>query len=202
MIARLVGTLVAKDPPRILVDVGGVGYEVEVPLSVLLELPPPGARVTLLTHHAVKEDSHALYGFLAPADRTLFRNLLKVSGVGAKLALTILSGASATELARFVATGDAAALTRLPGIGRKTAERLIMELRDKLDGLPVQGGMVMPSGGGDPVPADPAAEATAALLALGYKAAEVERMVRPAVAPGKSAEAIIREALKSQVSGR
>ena len=197
MISRLSGTLVEKDPPHLVVDVGGVGYEVEAPTSVFAELPALGLPVVLLTHLQISQDHQTLYGFSTLAQRTLFRQLLKVSGIGAKLALTILSGASGEELARYVADGDAASLTRLPGIGKKTAERIIVELRDKLEGLP----MVLPgaatetgAGGG------PAGEASSALRALGYKPAEVSRMVREAAEPGMSAEEIIRKALQSMAS--
>ncbi len=132
MIGHLRGTLIEKQPPWLLVEVAGVGYEVEAPLSVFWELPANGEAVFLLTHLLVKEDSHNLYGFLRRADRELFRGLLKVSGVGAKLALAILSGLSADEFALLIHAADVAALTRVPGIGKKTAERLIVERRDRL----------------------------------------------------------------------
>ena len=118
-----------------LVEVGGVGYEVEAPMSTIYDLPGLGKEVTLLTHHAVKEDSVALYGFLHEAERALFRNLLKVSGIGAKIALAVLSGVSTDHFARLVHAGDVVALTKIPGIGKKTAERIVVELRDRLDGL-------------------------------------------------------------------
>ena len=146
MIARLAGTLVSKQPPLMVIDVAGVGYEVEAPLPVFYDLPETGQPVVILTHMSVKEDSHTLYGFASESERRVFRQLLKISGIGAKLALTILSGASGDELARHVAERDAAALTRLPGIGKKTAERIIIELRDKLEGLP--GGGTGAGGGG------------------------------------------------------
>ncbi|MEM9300599.1 MAG: Holliday junction branch migration protein RuvA [Pseudomonadota bacterium] len=200
MIGRISGVLLFVDPPIALVDVNGVGYEVEVPLSTLADLPRPGEKVTLTTHLVVKEDSHSLYGFMRAADRALFRSLLRISGVGAKLALTILSGANAEEFAQLVADGDVAALTRLPGIGKKTAERLIMEMKDKLGDLPTSGGARLPGTSGvGAVPNDPRAEATAALLNLGYKAQEVERMVRQVVTEDSTAETIIRDALKAQV---
>ena len=137
MIARLAGTLIHKLPPLMVIDVAGVGYEVEAPLSVFYDLPETGQAVVILTHLSIKDDSHTLYGFSSEAQRTVFRQLLKISGIGAKLALTILSGASSEELARYVAEEDSAALTRLPGIGKKTAERIIIELRDKLDIIPI-----------------------------------------------------------------
>ncbi len=204
MIGRIVGRLVETDPPQILVDVNGVGYEIEVPLSTLAELPRPGDSVTLLTHLAVKEDSHNLYGFIDRADRTLFRSLLKITGVGAKLALAILSGVNAAEFARLVADGDAVALTRLPGIGKKTAERLVMEMRDQLGDLPTtSGGVRLPSAArAAAAPSDPLGEAIAALQSLGYKPTEAERMARQVAAEGMTSETIIRDALKNKVSGR
>ena len=198
MIARLSGTLIHKQPPLMVIDVNGVGYEVEAPLTVFYNLPEVGQPVVVLTHLSVKEDSHTLYGFSGESERTLFRQLLKISGIGAKLALTILSGASGDDLARFVAERDAAALTRLPGIGKKTAERIIIELRDKLDDLPFAGGG-MPSGAGAPIPDDAISEATTALNSLGYKPQEASRMVRAVADPDMSVEEIIRLALQSTV---
>ena len=198
MIARLSGTLIHKQPPLMVIDVNGVGYEVEAPLTVFYNLPEVGQPVVVLTHLSVKEDSHTLYGFSGESERTLFRQLLKISGIGAKLALTILSGASGDDLARFVAERDAAALTRLPGIGKKTAERIIIELRDKLDDLPFGGGG-MPSGAGAPIPDDAISEATIALNSLGYKPQEASRMVRAVADPDMSVEEIIRLALQSTV---
>ena len=144
MIARLAGTLIAKQPPQLVIDVAGVGYEVEAPMNVFYDLPDLGKPVVLLTHLQVKEDAHVLYGFSRESERRLFRQLLRISGIGAKLALTILSGTTGDELARYVAEGDAASLTRLPGIGKKTAERIIIELRDKLDGVFAGVGAVIP----------------------------------------------------------
>jgi Holliday junction DNA helicase RuvA len=194
MIARLAGTLLSKQPPLMVIDVAGVGYEVEAPLSVFYDLPETGQPVVILTHLSVKEDSHTLYGFSSEAERT---QLLKISGIGAKLALTILSGASGEELARYVAERDTAALTRLPGIGKKTAERIIIELRDKLGDLPdaLSAG---PAGG--KVPGGSAlGEATNALIALGYKPQEAGRMARSVAEPEMSVEQIIRHALQSMV---
>ena len=135
MIGRLRGTLVSKQPPWLLVEVGGVGYELEAPMSTIYDLPQTGKEVTLLTHYAVKEDSVALYGFLHESERASFRNLLKVSGIGAKTALAVLSGVSTQDFARLVQAGDVVALTKIPGIGKKTAERIVVELRDRVDGL-------------------------------------------------------------------
>ena len=197
MISRLAGTLVEKNPPVLVVDCGGVGYEVEAPTGLFVELPETGQPVVLLTHLQVSQDHQTLYGFSSVAQRTLFRQLHKVSGIGAKLALTILSGASGEELARFVADGDAASLTRLPGIGKKTAERIIVELRDKLQDLPASLAGIAGTGasGGTGV----VAEATSALRALGYKPAEVTRMVREVAEPDMSVEEIIRKALQNMV---
>ena len=193
MIGRLKGTLIAKQPPWLAVDVHGVGYELEAPLSTFFDLPELGKEVSLFTHYAVKEDTVALYGFLRDAERQLFRTVQKVSGIGAKIALAILSGASVEEFARLVQTGDLAALTRIPGIGKKTAERLVVELRDRVDGMAVAG---LPRSGAA-APADPQAEAAIALAQLGYKPAEVTRLVKDAAAEGDTAEAIIRKALKA-----
>jgi Holliday junction DNA helicase RuvA len=198
MIARLAGTLIHKQPPLMVIDVAGVGYEIEAPLSVFYDLPELGSPVVILTHLSVKEDSHTLYGFASEAERTLFRQLLKISGIGAKLALTILSGASGEELARYVAERDTASLTRLPGIGKKTAERIIIELRDKLDDIPIA---TLPGAKKGPAVADDAvSEATQALNALGYKPQEANRMVRAVAQPDMSVEEIIRHALHSMVN--
>jgi Holliday junction DNA helicase RuvA len=194
MIARLSGTLIHKQPPMLVIDVGGVGYEVEAPLPVFSELPETGQEVVILTHLQVKEDAHALYGFSSESQRALFRQLLKVSGIGAKLALTILSGASGDDFARFIMEGDTASLVRLPGIGKKTAERLIIELKDKLDGIDIP---LRPVAGGSATSSEPAGEATRALGALGFKPQEAARMVRSVLKPEMSAEDIVRSALKS-----
>ena len=193
MIGRLRGVLVSKQPPWLLVEVGGVGYELEAPMSTIYDLPPTGKEVTLLTHYAVKEDSVALYGFLHEAERALFRNLQKVSGIGAKIALAVLSGVSTNDFARLVQAGDVVALTKIPGIGKKTAERMVVELRDRVDGLAVS----LPGVAGKAAPLDPAGEATVALQQLGYKPAEVTRLVQKVAADGDSAEAIIRKALRA-----
>jgi holliday junction DNA helicase RuvA len=191
MIGRLRGVLIAKQPPSLVVDVGGVGYELEAPMSTFFDLPETGREVSLYTHYAVKEDTAVLYGFLREAERILFRNLQKVSGIGAKISLAVLSGVSTDEFARLIQLGDVASLTRIPGIGKKTAERMLVELRDRVTEL---GPMPGSSGG---VPKDPVAEATVALQTLGYKPVEVTRLVREAAAPGDRAEEIIRKALKA-----
>ena len=194
MIGRIRGVLVAKQPPWIMVDVGGIGYELEVPMSTIYDLPEIGREVTLCTHYAVKEDSVALYGFLRESERSLFRSVQKVSGIGAKTALAVLSGASTEDFARLVQTADIAALTRIPGIGKKTAERIVVELRDRVDGLLGSGSSLSAFG---EVPKDPVSEASVALQSLGYKPNEVARLVKDASAPGDSAEDIIRKALKA-----
>jgi len=176
MIARLAGTLLEKNPPHLVIDVNGVGYEVEAPTGVFIDLPENGKQVAILIHHHFSQDHQTLYGFASLAERELFRKLLKVNGIGAKLGLAILSGASGEELTRFVTMADVASLTRIPGIGKKTAERIIMELRDKLDGIAVAAGGGS-AAAGTPVGTDPVTEASHALASLGYKPAEVSRMV-------------------------
>ncbi len=195
MIGRLHGKLLYKRPPWLLLDVNGVGYELECPMSTFYELPELGRETTLVTHYAVKEDAVALYGFHREAERALFRVLIKVSGVGAKTALSVLSGVSVDAFAALVQAGDPAALTRVPGIGKKTAERILVELRDKVSDLGSSGGIALPKGA--PVPLDPESEAASALQALGYKPVDALRMVRQAVEEGDDAEAIIRKALKA-----
>ena len=193
MIGRLRGILALKQPPWLVVDVNGVGYEREAPMSTFYDLPELGREVSLFTHYAQKEDSVSLYGFLREPERRLFRDVQKVSGIGAKIALAVLSGVSVDEFARLVQAGDLTALTRIPGIGKKTAERMVVELRDRaadLAGGGVPGAMV--AGAGDPV-----ADAVTALQQLGYKPAEAARMAREAAAPGDEAATIIRKALQS-----
>ncbi|MBK8284152.1 MAG: Holliday junction branch migration protein RuvA [Ahniella sp.] len=196
MIGRLKGILVSKQPPALMIDVNGIGYELEAPMSTIYELPEIGREVVLITHYAVREDAVALYGFHRESERSLFRTLLKVSGIGAKTALAILSGVSVDEFARFVQTGDISSLTRIPGIGKKTAERIIVELRDRVDGL-VGSMTTLPAGGGKGVAHDPVAEASAALSQFGYKPAEVQKLIKEAAETGDTAEAIIRKALKA-----
>src|SRR3954469_2022712 len=146
MIGRLKGTLIHKQPPWLVVDVHGVGYELEAPMSTFYDLPDVGREVSLFTHYAQKEDSVSLYGFLRDSERRLFRDVQKVSGIGAKIALAVLSGVSVDDFARLLQTSDVAALTRRPGIGKKTAERMVVELRDRaadfsLGGVPGASGM-------------------------------------------------------------
>jgi Holliday junction DNA helicase RuvA len=192
----LKGMLAAKLPPTLVVDVQGVGFELEAPMSTFYGLPATGETVALFTHLVVREDAHVLYGFGSEAERRLFRALLKVSGVGPKIALGILSGASVEDFLRIVEAEDVAMLTRLPGIGRKTAERVIMEMRDHVQKL----SSASPSEILRPE-AQPTAqsEAFGALLALGYKPAEITRLLKSVDEPGLSTTELIRRALKAAV---
>lgn len=206
MIGRLRGEILVKRPPWLLVDVGGVGYELEAPMSTFYELPAVGAQVTLVTHLLVREDAQALYGFIRERERDLFRALLRVSGVGAKMGLAILSGMDAAQFARCVELEDVKALTRLPGIGTKTAQRLVMEMRDRLGGLGAGAeGLPAPAvSAAGALAADPAeqalADAISALVALGYKPADATRMVRAVDAGVSGSEEIIRAALRAVTS--
>jgi Holliday junction DNA helicase RuvA len=199
VIGSLRGVLVAKQPPEILVEVGGIGYELQVPMTTLFQLPALGEEVALVTHFAVREDAQVLYGFIDRRDRELFRSLVRVSGVGPKLALAILSGMDAESFVRCVRRDDAGSLVALPGVGRKTAERLLVEMRDRLGDwfdAPDAGA----AAGAAPGPADPAADAESALVALGYRPAEAARLV---AAVGDEAvtdsEELIRRALRATV---
>lgn len=192
MIGRLRGILAYKAPPWLMIDVNGVGYELEAPMSTFYDLPEVGREVTLFIHYAQKEDSVSLYGFLREGERRLFRDVQKVTGIGAKIALAVLSGASVDEFARLIQSGDVTALTRIPGIGKKTAERMVVELRDRAANF---------SGGGAPIAGqignDPVSEATVALQQLGYKPAEAARMARDAATDGDDVATVIRKALQS-----
>lgn len=194
MIGFLRGRLAAKAPPSLLLDVGGVGYEVEAPLSTFEALPAVGEAVFLHTHLVVREDAHVLYGFASTAERSLFRNLLRVNGVGARLGLTLLSGLSVEEFHRCVHGGDVAALVRLPGIGRKTAERLVIELRDRLPDLPPAAAVAGAAPASET--ASPVQEALSALVALGFKPPEAARLVAAIAVEGRCCEEIIRDALR------
>jgi holliday junction DNA helicase RuvA len=198
LIGFLRGRLAAKHPPVLLLDVGGVGYEIEAPMSTFYGLPAAGADIMLHTHLVVREDAHILFGFGTERERSLFRELIKISGVGPRIALGILSGASVDEFHRCVETQDAASLTRIPGIGRKTAERLIIEMRDRLKALAtgqtfeVRG----PAGTAAAAPS-PQAEAFSALVALGYKPAEVTRLLQKVDPSVTTTEEFIRHALRA-----
>ena len=197
MIGHLRGRLVSKHPPQLVVDVGGVGYEIEAPMSTFYGLPATGAEVQLHTHLVVREDAHVLYGFGTERERSLFRELIKVSGVGPRIALAILSGVSVDEFQRCVDGHDVAALVRVPGIGRKTAERLVIEMRDRLGGLP---GPATAAGGGQVGPGGAQAEAFAALVALGYKPPEITRLLQKVDPSVSSTEELIRHALRAAAS--
>jgi Holliday junction DNA helicase RuvA len=194
------GRLAAKHPPLLLVDVGGVGYELEAPMSTFYGLPALGAEVTLQTHLVVREDAHVLYGFGTERERTLFRELIKVSNVGPRIALAILSGVSVDDFHRSVESEDVASLVRIPGIGRKTAERLVIEMRDRLKAL--AGPLPVMDGTGTSASGAPSAhsEAYGALIALGYKPAEVVRLLKLVDPDVTSTEEMIRSALRSAAS--
>ena len=184
MIGRLQGRLVAKHPPQVVLDVAGVGYEVDVPMSTFYSLPGTGEPVTLYTHLVVREDAHTLYGFGTLEERSAFRQLIRISGVGARTALSVLSGLSVNDLAHSVAAQDHARLTKIPGIGKKTAERLLLELRGKLAEASAA------------LPQDPGSDVVNALLALGYSDKEARAATRE-LAPGTPVAEAIRAALKS-----
>ena len=192
MIGRLTGTLLEKNPPTLMVDVQGLGYEVDVPMSTFYNLPATGEKVSLHTHLIVREDGHLLFGFGTEGERAAFRQLLKISGIGARTALAVLSGMSVTELAQAVALQDAGRLTKVPGIGKKTAERLLLELRDRLPKTLSAGAVKV--GAGDTAP-DAASDIMNALLALGYNERETLSAMK-ALAPEVSVADGIRQALK------
>ena len=189
MIGLLRGKLLSKQPPHLLIDVQGVGYEVEAPMSTFYDLPAVGSEVVLHTHLSIREDAHVLFGFGSEMERRFFRSLIKVNGVGPKLALTILSGISVDGFVRCVQENDTAALTRLPGIGKKTAERLVVEMRDRLDDV----GTPAAAAGARANPRD---EALSALVSLGYKPQEAAQMLRSIKEDGLSSEELIRRALQ------
>ncbi|MCO7224783.1 Holliday junction branch migration protein RuvA [Pleionea sp. CnH1-48] len=200
MIGRLKGTLIEKSPPDLLIDVQGVGYEVHAPMTTIFNLPEVGREVVLYTHLSVSENLHSLYAFGSKKEKQLFRELIKVNGVGPKLALAILSGMTADEFVRCVHDGDAAVLVKLPGVGKKTAERLIIEMRDRLkdwgtsasDTSPEAFELVAGQGGGDSVQ-----EATSALVALGYKPQDASKAINKVKKDANTSEDLIRLALKN-----
>ncbi|MBK8958055.1 MAG: Holliday junction branch migration protein RuvA [Proteobacteria bacterium] len=195
MIGRITGVLIEMRPPQLIVDCNGVGYEIEAPMTTIWALPEINQKVSLYTHLTVREDAHLLYGFVTESERALFRSLLKVNGVGTKMALVILSGMDADAFAECVHAGDTARLTALPGIGKKTAERLIIEMRDRVE--PVVVGVSAPLKAGNPRTVDAAADAVAGLIALGYKPHEASRFVHGLDTEGMKSEEIIRVVLKS-----
>ena len=197
MIGQLRGILIHKQAPFLLVDVQGVGYEVEAPMTTIYNLPATGEEVQLYTHLAIRDDAHLLFGFSSEDERRLFRTLLKVNGVGAKMALTILSSIEAQEFALCVQNGDSERLVKLPGVGKKTAERLIIEMRDRLKDFDLSGATATNTGAIPTLANNVTAEAESALIALGYKPQEASRYVHGVATDGMSAEEIIREALKA-----
>ncbi len=194
MIGRLQGIILEKQPPQILLDVQGVGYELEASMTTFYNLPECGEKIVLHTHLVVREDAQLLYGFHSLSERLMFRNLIKISGVGPKLALTILSGMSASDFTRCILEEDSKALTKLPGVGKKTAERLVIELKDRLD----KDDAVKLPGMPEKVErqANPVNDAVSALISLGYKAQQASQMVRALDVDDKSTEEIIRAALQ------
>lgn len=198
MIGFLRGKLIYKAPPQLVLDVQGVGYEIEAPMTTFYDLPALGAEVKLHTHLVIREDAHILFGFASETERSLFRALIKVNGVGPKLALTILSGQSVLDFYRCIDENDVKGLVRLPGVGQKTAERLIIEMRGRLpelSGVPSASYSENPN----PVAASPKQEAVSALCALGYKPQDASRMVQAIAVEDKSCEDIIRLALRGTV---
>ena len=198
MIGRITGILLEKQPPALLVDVQGLGYELEASMSTFYNLPECGEKIILHTHMVVREDAQLLYGFHSLSERQMFRNLIRISGVGPKLALTILSGMSAEDFSRCIMEGDSKALTQLPGVGKKTAERLVIELKDRLqkdDSIKLPG-VVAPI----EAQANPVNDAVSALISLGYKAQQASQMIRTLDVEGKSTEEIIRAALQGSAT--
>ena len=198
MISRLTGILAAKSAPHILVDCHGVAYEADVSMTTFYRLPEVGEQISIWTHLLVKEDAHSLVGFHDEQERSLFRQLIRINGVGPKLALTILSGIDERQFALCVSNNDVAMLTRLPGVGKKTAERLIIEMRDKLDAVAAEAPSAQKSGGGQSV----VQEAAQALQALGYKPADAEKMIDRALSSegaGCGVSELIRSALQATV---
>ncbi len=194
MIGRLQGTILEKQPPTILLDVQGVGYELEASMSTFYHLPECGENIVLHTHLVVREDAQLLYGFHSLSERLMFRSLIKISGVGPKLALTILSGMSAEDFTRCILEEDSKALTKLPGVGKKTAERLVIELKDRLE----KDDSIKLPGAPEKIErqASPVNDAVSALISLGYKAQQASQMVRDLDVEDKSTEDIIRAALQ------
>lgn len=201
VIGRLRGTLVEKHPPHLILDVGGIGYELEVPMSTLYRLPSLGEPLVLHTHLVVREDAQLLYGFFEKRERELFRELIRLNGVGPKLALALMSGLDVDELVRCVQAQDTSALVRVPGVGKKTAERLLVELKDRFkswEALPGMATLVIEPRAGVPV-SSAETDALGALISLGYKPQEASRAVAAVVEEGLSSEELIRRALKGMV---
>ncbi|PCC99906.1 Holliday junction branch migration protein RuvA [Halopseudomonas pelagia] len=201
MIGRLKGILLEKQPPHILLDVQGVGYELDAPMSTFYKLPTLGEMVTLHTHMVVREDAQLLYAFAEKRERELFRELIRLNGVGPKLALALMSGLEVDELIRAVQAQDTSALVRVPGVGKKTAERLLIELRDRFKAWETLPGSFKPlaSGAAAAAPASHSADAVSALISLGYKPQEASRAIASVEEDGLSSEELIRRALKGIV---
>ena len=200
MIGRIRGKLLEKQAPDLLIDVNGVGYEIHAPMTTIYQLPALGENTELFTHLIVREDAHLLYGFASAQDRALFRALIKVNGVGPKLALTILSGMDVADFVRCVRDGDTVGLVKLPGVGKKTAERLLIEMRDRLRDWHVEG--IAASEGSAKLPAggkDHLLDAESALISLGYKPQDASKMIAAVKSEGASSEELIRAALKKAV---
>ena len=198
MIGRLRGEIVLKQPPFLMLDVNGVGYEIEAPMSTFYELPAVGEHIILFTHLMIRDDAHVLYAFFQEQERLLFRTLLKISGVGGKMALAILSGMNAGEFSLCIQNEDVTALVRIPGVGKKTAQRLIIEMKDKL----VVTGSAQTSSttaASSAAQESPSSEAISALVALGYRPVEANRLVKSVEADGLSSEELIRAALQSLI---
>ncbi|SDS72181.1 Holliday junction DNA helicase subunit RuvA [Halopseudomonas xinjiangensis] len=201
MIGRLTGVVLEKQPPFILLDVQGVAYELDAPMSTFYELPAVGERAVLHTHMVVREDAQLLYGFSHKRERELFRELIKLNGVGPKLALALMSGLDVDELVRAVQAQDTSALVKVPGVGKKTAERLLVELKDRFKAWETLPGPLKPLGPGRQAtqPASQSSDAVSALISLGYKPQEASKAVAAIEEPGLSSEELIRRALKGMV---
>ena len=197
MIGFLRGRLTAKHPPQLLIDVGGVGYEVEAPMSTFYGLPPTGTDISLFTHLVVREDAHVLFGFGTERERRLFRELIKVSNVGPKLALALLSGMSVDSFLLCIEAQDADTLVRIPGVGRKTAERLLIEMKDRIKTFSALEAVLPRAEGMPPAANEAQAEAFSALVALGYKPAEITRLLKGVDPAAKTVEDLIRGALQA-----
>ncbi|GLO60492.1 Holliday junction ATP-dependent DNA helicase RuvA [Vibrio sp. MACH09] len=206
MIGRLRGNLIEKQPPELLIEVSGIGYEVQMPMSCFYELPEIGEEAIVYTHFVVREDAQLLYGFNTTKERALFREVIKANGVGPKLGLAILSGMNAAQFVSCVEREDISTLIKLPGVGKKTAERLVVEMKDRLKGWGA-GDLFTPATDAAPVDSSPQGmvshnaedEAVSALIALGYKPQQASKVVSQVIKADMSSEAVIREALKSMV---
>lgn len=210
MIGRIAGVLIEKQPPELMVDVNGVGYEITAPMTTFYQLPMTNEPVALYTHLTIRDDAHLLYGFYDRTERALFRTLIKVNGVGPKMALAILSGIESDEFVRCVESNDTASLVRIPGVGKKTAERLIIEMRDKLKQLDIEPALSsqQSSSEADGLPLEQRSDrnvisdAESALIALGYKPTEASKAINGLDVSGLSSEQVIRMALKGMVKSK